>query len=291
MRHPTKRQYKTKLRDIRPSGPPKEQTSMKETTTALSANYDSLDLWKMIAALFVVSIHSQPLAGMPTADFFVSGILCQLAVPFFFMTSGFLFYRREPEKRDLRHFLKRVLTLYAFWFAVELPITVLHAFIEPDGTLAQKTLDFLKSALLHSTFRGSWYLTALMEGLVLIHLLGRHWRTRWLILLGAVTFALSDASVVYADFLPAQAAAPVKDFVRAFGSPLTSVGAAILPLSLGRWFAEDGNLLARCAARRLRLAALFVTALLGMMAENVWYRSQQGIGGGIWSHACSCPWR
>lgn len=263
---------------------PREQTktiySMKEATTAQMANCDALDLWKMIAALFVVSIHSQPFVEMPVADFFVSGFLCPLAVPFFFVTSSFLFYRRAPEKQDLRYFLRRILHLYAFWFVIELPITFLHAFIEPDGTLVQKTLNFIKSALLHSTFRGSWYLTALMEGMVLIHLLGRRWRTKWLILLGAAAYALSVVSVVYVEFLPAQMAIPVKDFVQTFGSPLMSVGVAILPLSLGRWFAENGKLLARCAAGRKQLAALFVSALLCMIAETIWCRSQQGIEGG-----------
>ena len=45
-------------------------------------SYNSIDLMKMIAAIFVVAIHSQPFSGL--TEVLVINLLARIAVPFFF---------------------------------------------------------------------------------------------------------------------------------------------------------------------------------------------------------------
>ena len=49
-----------------------------------------IDLMRLIAALMVVAIHTYPLASLSeTGDFLVTRVLCRVAVPFFFMVTGY----------------------------------------------------------------------------------------------------------------------------------------------------------------------------------------------------------
>ena len=61
-------------------------------------SYGSLDLFKLFAAMLVIANHTGPLASLSsTADFALTDIISRLTVPYFFMTSGFFFFR---PKRD-----------------------------------------------------------------------------------------------------------------------------------------------------------------------------------------------
>lgn len=53
-------------------------------------NYDGLDWLKFVAALLVVANHTGPLLSYSAAaDFLLSNLLTRIAVPVFFMTTGF----------------------------------------------------------------------------------------------------------------------------------------------------------------------------------------------------------
>ena len=54
--------------------------------------FPGIDLFKLIGAVIVVAIHSHPFENIPLpmwADF-VYKLICNTAVPFFFIASGFL---------------------------------------------------------------------------------------------------------------------------------------------------------------------------------------------------------
>ncbi|NLM03852.1 MAG: acyltransferase, partial [Clostridiales bacterium] len=58
-----------------------------------SKEYGGLDYFRIIAAALVVAIHTSPLSIInDRADFIFTRILCRIAVPFFFMVSGFFLY-------------------------------------------------------------------------------------------------------------------------------------------------------------------------------------------------------
>gem|GEM_PF-5332883 len=48
-----------------------------------------LDIFRIIAALLVISIHTSPFSGISeNLDFFMTRIVARVAVPFFFMVTG-----------------------------------------------------------------------------------------------------------------------------------------------------------------------------------------------------------
>ena len=63
--------------------------------------YYALDVAKFISAFLVVCIHTGPLLDVDaTGNFILVQILARLAVPFFFVASGFLFFRKLDFKRE-----------------------------------------------------------------------------------------------------------------------------------------------------------------------------------------------
>lgn len=53
--------------------------------------YVGIDYFRVIAAFLIVAIHTSPFASFSeTGDFIFTRIIARVAVPFFFMTSGFL---------------------------------------------------------------------------------------------------------------------------------------------------------------------------------------------------------
>ena len=72
-------------------------------------SYAGIDFFRVIAALLIISIHTSPLASFSQmGDFILTRIVARVAVPFFFMTSGFFLisrYTRNTEK--LAAFVKK----------------------------------------------------------------------------------------------------------------------------------------------------------------------------------------
>lgn len=127
-------------------------------------NFNSIDVGKIIAATLVVGIHCNPFQGLAN-DIIIEGF-ARLAVPFFFIVSAFLFFRKNPNGNDVLHFLKRLLILYGFWFVFNLPQYYIYSWPSSVG-------EFVHNFFLDSTFGVSWFLMALMEGVLVTWLLSK----------------------------------------------------------------------------------------------------------------------
>ena len=73
-----------------------------------SDSYTGIDYFRVIAAFLVITIHTSPLADINgQADFMLTRILARIAVPFFFMTSGFFLITRYHYNADrLKRFIR-----------------------------------------------------------------------------------------------------------------------------------------------------------------------------------------
>ena len=153
----------------------------------------SIDIAKFVAALWVVALHAQPLANYPLSNFIVIDTLGQLAVPFFFIASAYFFFRKPADASRVRHYLQRMGLLYAFWFCVTLPITILHAFIEPQEPFGVRLFCFVQGFFFDSSFHGSWFLMALMQAVPLCWWLSHRMSNRALLWLGVAIFLFTEA--------------------------------------------------------------------------------------------------
>lgn len=124
-----------------------------------------LDVLKFGMALLVVAIHAQLFKEIGWLYDFVHPLKYS-AVPVFFIVSSYLFFSRgQIGSKELGHYLKRLRLFYLFWFVLLLPVTVGIRKWYSHFDVS----EFLKDLFLGSTFRGSWFVMALLIGVPLIH--------------------------------------------------------------------------------------------------------------------------
>lgn len=85
--------------------------------------YAGIDWMRLIAAILVIAIHTSPLASYnATGDFILTRVIARVAVPFFFMTTGyFTLSRYHYDNKKLFAFLKKTSIIYAAAIVVYLP--------------------------------------------------------------------------------------------------------------------------------------------------------------------------
>lgn len=160
--------------------------------------YPAMDIAKFVLALFVVGIH-RPLFRSDTLNFFSGSVLFAVAVPFFFIASSFLFFRRlqQPEidrRQAILRFEKRLLILYTLYTILYLPCIFVknHTGHYEDVTLklmAGQCISLAKSFLFDTSFVHFWYVNTLMLSVLLLYLITTKTQNRLLILgVGAVSF-------------------------------------------------------------------------------------------------------
>lgn len=136
-------------------------------------NYAGIDYFRIISALLIAAIHTSPLSSLNgTADFILTRVVARIAVPFFFMASGFFLLpesvsAKKPEYDRLLTFLKRIAILYALAMFLYLPLNIYA------GAFTEKPLlpNLLKNIFINGTFYHLWYLPAAMLGAAIAWLL------------------------------------------------------------------------------------------------------------------------
>ena len=131
-----------------------------------SRTYKGIEIFRVVAAFLVVAIHTSPLAGYSgTADFVFTRVIARVAVPFFFMVTGYFVLSKGT---GVRRFLKKTAIIYAASAALYLPINVYAGHLQGWGLL-----DLVQQVLFEGTFYHLWYLPAALLGAWLTSLLMR----------------------------------------------------------------------------------------------------------------------
>ena len=164
-------------------------------------SYGAIDNFRLAAALLIVAIHTAPLASFsPTVDFLVTYCFGRVAVPFFFLVTGFFVlapYQRaagrlaalggnrqsaeytsaerknrqiawrssgsqENASQKVWKFLKKTAILYAVATILYFPIKIY------SKQLGRGLGDWLKEVFFDGTFYHLWYLPAVLLGCLLL---------------------------------------------------------------------------------------------------------------------------
>lgn len=165
--------------------------------------YKSLDFFRFIAALLVVAIHTQFLCEYEVG--YYVRCYCRIAVPFFFVCTSFLFWRKRG---SISKYTRRILLLYIVWLVIYSPY-VYKTFFVSRGNLLGGILGFTHGLLFHNTFHASWYLMASVLAMNLVFYLSRYISNAGLLVIGILLYFTSLLScsyhglVDYLGFIPA----------------------------------------------------------------------------------------
>ena len=137
-------------------------------------HYDMIDVFRLICSILIMIVHISPFSNCetPSVISYVGSLINDfagtIAVPFFFVTSGFLLFKRTtPDHLDVGYilrYIKRIFRLYIIWTIIYFPLEL---------TIRKDSFDFIQY-LWNVVISGSfhlWYLNALMFSVALISFL------------------------------------------------------------------------------------------------------------------------
>ncbi len=133
--------------------------------------YSGIDIFRLIAAILVIANHTSPLSDLSDmGDYVLSSIIARLAVPFFFMTSGFFLIRKmQKDNEKLVTFIKRSSLIYLVAIIVNLPLNLYNSYFSAKPLLPM----LLQDLVFNGTIYHLWYLPASIIGTVIVWFLVR----------------------------------------------------------------------------------------------------------------------
>ncbi len=133
--------------------------------------YIGIDYFKFVAAFLVIAIHTSPLATFTeNGDFILTRIIARVAVPFYFMTSGFFLISRYAYNTDkLKVFLKKMAVIYGISICIYIPLNTYNHYFSMEHLLP----NLIKDIFFDGTVYHLWYLPATMFGAIIAWFLVR----------------------------------------------------------------------------------------------------------------------
>lgn len=234
--------------------------------------YQYIDFFKFVCAVLVIAIHALPFSGISTSAFYWVDILARIAVPFFFIASGFFLFNNISATK-LKNFISRLLKLYLFWFVVTLPHTIYKKFILPESDFATNIIKFAKGVVFSSSFNGSWYVNTLIVSSVIVYFLQKKFSFALILLLGAILYVLSCISSSYMSFYPVDSAIAtfVETYKYIFGvAPYTSLPAGLLYVAIGAYIIKNKQSFTNINMNSI-IAGLVISIILAIVENTVLY--------------------
>lgn len=150
-----------------------------------------IDLFRYIAAIFIIMIHTSPLESFhEIADFVLTREIARVAVPFFLMVSGYYVvsscFEQEFALRKIIGLEKKLGILYLISTIIYLPIRIYSGYFS-DGV---QVGIILRDVFFDGTFYHLWYLPATMLGIALIYLLSRKYSKTTVLVVSLVLYGI-----------------------------------------------------------------------------------------------------
>ena len=184
----------------------------------LPENHNSIDLFKFLFSFVVVAIHTHPLPDQLYNTILgkIYDVVLQMAVPFFFIASGFFLGKKLTVQKSavdvahdrlaLKKNLSNTIKLYLIWMAIYTPLAIIH-YIEIDSSLLRSLFLYLRGVFLVGEQHNNWILWYLLSTiyavLTMLALTKIKWDRKALILL-SVSASCVFALCQYWGYYPGQ---------------------------------------------------------------------------------------
>ena len=157
----------------------------------------SLDIAKFLCAILVLIIHTDPFGSYSKAlSFGFRNVICVVAVPFFFATSGYLLREKlgslntdGDQKQYMWKYLKRLAVIYLVWSAVYFPFVVIK-WLRAGFTFGL-VLEYIKDFFFEGSYSTIWFLPALMSAALIYWLLRKKLSGKGVFLVGCGCYVIT----------------------------------------------------------------------------------------------------
>ncbi|MHC1747168.1 MAG: acyltransferase family protein [Cellulosilyticaceae bacterium] len=128
--------------------------------------YPAIDLTRFICSLLVIVIHFTPLSTNHALLFAFAQGVSRLAVPFFFITSGYFLGNKDLYGKKTNLYLVKILKLYLIWSAIYFPYEV-YLWYFNDISILEDMLLSLKRFILIGPLH-LWYFPATIFAVMIL---------------------------------------------------------------------------------------------------------------------------
>ena len=156
-----------------------EQSRAEQSRAEQSRGLYAIDVMKYIMAFCVIAIHTTPLKDIDNdtiSRMYEAAV--SIAVPFFFLSSGYLIGRKIQNTKEFDDILverqqRKIIKYYVIWTIVYLPLTILGFCKAGDG-FVKSLVQFIRNVFFQGENYYSWplwYLLSAIYGLTILKLL------------------------------------------------------------------------------------------------------------------------
>ncbi|WP_326513411.1 acyltransferase family protein [Clostridium intestinale] len=148
--------------------------------------YYQVDVLRFVCAILVISIHTSALYSFGDVPGKVLSLgIARIAVPFFFIASGYFFYERFNNEGYLKAYIIRILKYYLISTVVY--TVILFSFIKSRNS---NILELVKNLLFNGVSPSLWFFPALIFSISVLYLfLKKNW-IKPLVIVSLVLYAL-----------------------------------------------------------------------------------------------------
>lgn len=175
-----------------------------------------VDICKFICSLLVVSIHVPPTASYILNYDFIF-YLSRLAVPFFFIASGFFLFRKmsyeNPDYTVLWSFVKRILKLYLIWSVIYFPLAFYYEISKNPNGIVSGLIKYVRDFFFDGSYSHLWYLSAMIVAtLILMFLLKHRMKLKYILGLAVILYIIGLLPQTYFGLLE-----PLREYETVWG--------------------------------------------------------------------------
>ncbi|SCI82313.1 Serine/alanine racemase [uncultured Clostridium sp.] len=156
---------------------------------AIRNNYNCIDLTKYICAILVLGVHFISDYGENNINFIFSQGIGRVAVPFFFITSGYFLANRSGDTIKIQTYLLKIFRLYALWSAIYFPYE-LYMWKLSNSSIVLDIVIYIKNFFLVGSFIHLWYLLAVITAVILIEVLLKKFSINKVLIIGFILYIL-----------------------------------------------------------------------------------------------------
>lgn len=243
-------------------------------------NYNALDVAKFISAFLVICVHTAPLADISSeANFILVQIVARLAVPLFFIISGFLFFIKINTDREwndaenryrLSHYLYRIFKIYIVWTFLYLPFSYL--LIRGENNLGLALVQYVRDFFFNGSYYHLWFLPALLFGICIVYFLRSHITMRMTIGICFVLYFIGMVGNIYPEVLESIPGVNTvyNTYISIFSTTRNGFFFAPIFLSLGAYYAQRR----RIVSHNSKMIFLgFIVSFAGLFVECFYLRN------------------
>lgn len=132
----------------------------------------SIDLFRLICAIMVVAIHTQPLYDISyKLGYFATEILPRIAVPYFFAISGYYYIvGLISNKKVFFKNLKKLLYVYTIWSVLYFAIEFVQQVSTHQISIARFVRNMFFDFFIYGSYYQLWYFPAILFCIIIVYI-------------------------------------------------------------------------------------------------------------------------